>query len=101
MSDQTAAQSKKPSPRSEHTSTDPIEDMLRAALAHHRSGRPQAAASLCQQILRQNPDHADALHLLGVLHAQAGQFAAALPHLVKATRQAPCHAGFLNNYASG
>ena len=51
----------------------PVDDMLRAALAHHRAGRVEAAATLYKRVLSQSPGHADALHLFGVLRAQAGR----------------------------
>ena len=79
---------------------DPVDDMLRAALAHHRAGRVEAAAALYQRVLRQSPGHADALHLFGVLHAQAGRLEDALPLLTKAARRAPRNAGFLNDLAN-
>ena len=78
----------------------PVDDMLRAALAHHRAGRAEAAAALYQRVLRQSPGHADALHLFGVLHAQAGRLEEALPLLTKAARRAPRNASFLNDLAN-
>ena len=78
----------------------PVDDMLRAALAHHRVGRAEAAAALYQRVLRQSPGHADALHLFGVLHAQAGRLEQALPLLTKAARRTPRNAGFLNDLAN-
>ncbi|MDD9991089.1 MAG: tetratricopeptide repeat protein [Rhodospirillales bacterium] len=78
----------------------PVDDMLRAALAHHRAGRLEAAAALYQRALSQSPGHADALHLFGVLQAQAGRLEEALPLLTKAARRAPRNAGFLNDLAN-
>ena len=78
----------------------PVDDMLRAALAHHRAGRVEAAAALYQRVLSQSPGHADALHLFGVLYAQAGRLEEALPLLTKAARRAPRNAGFLNDLAN-
>ena len=78
----------------------PVEDTLRAALAHHRAGHAAAAAALYQQALRQSPGHADALHLFGVLHAQTGRLEAALPLLTKAARRAPRNAGYLSDLAN-
>ncbi|MGD9721558.1 MAG: tetratricopeptide repeat protein [Pirellulales bacterium] len=42
------------------------------ALAHHRAGRIHEAAALYEQVLRGEPGHADALHLLGVARHQSG-----------------------------
>ncbi|MCY4407348.1 MAG: tetratricopeptide repeat protein [Rhodospirillaceae bacterium] len=81
-------------------SADPIDDVLRVALDHHRAGRVAPAAALYQRVLQQRPGHADALHLFGVLHAQAGRLEEALPLLTKAARRAPRNAGFLNDLAN-
>ena len=79
---------------------DPVDDVLRAALDHHRAGRVAPAAALYQRVLQQRPGHADALHLFGVLHAQAGRLEEALALLTKAARRAPRNAGFLNDLAN-
>ena len=44
-----------------------------AALNHHRSGRLDRAESLYREIVRVDPGHADALHLLGVAAYQRNQ----------------------------
>lgn len=49
-----------------------IKDVLAAALAHHQAGRLAQAAAGYQAVLDTQPDHPDALHLLGVVHLQAG-----------------------------
>ncbi len=46
---------------------------LRTALGHHQAGRLAEAEALYRQVLAQSPDHADALHLLGILATQAGR----------------------------
>ena len=79
---------------------DPIKGALRTAFAHHRAGRAEAAAALYRQILQQRPGHADALHLLGVLHAQTGRLEDAFPLLAKAVRRAPRNAGFQSDLAN-
>ena len=45
---------------------------LSQAVAHLRAGRRHDAAALCRQILIQQPDHPDALHLLGGMALQEG-----------------------------
>ncbi|RTR24442.1 tetratricopeptide repeat protein [Azospirillum griseum] len=47
-------------------------DTLTDALRLHQSGRLAEAADLYAALLRANPLHADALHLLGILRAQQG-----------------------------
>jgi protein O-GlcNAc transferase len=51
---------------------------LDEALDHHRAGRLAEAETLYRQILRENPRHAEALHLLGALAAQTGRGEAAV-----------------------
>lgn len=48
-------------------------EALAAAVAHHRAGRFAEAERLYRQILRDNPRHADALHLLGLIAHEAGR----------------------------
>ncbi len=47
---------------------------LNQALEHLRSGHLTQAEDLCRAILARDPNHADALHLLGVLAAQRGDY---------------------------
>jgi protein O-GlcNAc transferase len=48
-------------------------DHLKQAREHHIAGRLPEAEALYQQILRQCPDHAEALHGLGMLEYQSGR----------------------------
>ncbi len=54
-------------------STMTIEQALGLAIQHHQAGRLAEAESIYRQILQQQPQHADALHLLGVLAGNARQ----------------------------
>ncbi len=49
-----------------------IFDALRHATASHQAGRLDEAERLYREVLRADPDQADALQLLGVLTAQRG-----------------------------
>jgi tetratricopeptide (TPR) repeat protein len=49
------------------------QELLDAALAHHRQGRHGDAEGLYRLILAREPNHADALHLLGVAAHQTGR----------------------------
>src|SRR5258708_6283265 len=53
-----------------------IADALITALQHQQAGRWQPAEQIYRQILAINPQHVDALHLLGVLAYQVGNHAA-------------------------
>lgn len=50
-----------------------VETRFHDALAHHRTGQLDQAQGLYEDILRDKPDHADALHMLGVLAHQQGR----------------------------
>ncbi|NUB16129.1 hypothetical protein GAY28_28485 [Azospirillum brasilense] len=56
-----------------------LRDALAAAVGHHQAGRLDAARPLYHSILRGQPGHPDALHLLGVLETPTGRAAAARP----------------------
>ncbi|TAK91702.1 MAG: tetratricopeptide repeat protein [Burkholderiaceae bacterium] len=69
---------------------------LQEALTHHRAGRLPQAEALYRQILERVPDHADALHLLGVLAHQMGDHARAVATIDQAIRHAPAAAMYCN-----
>jgi tetratricopeptide (TPR) repeat protein len=48
-------------------------DALQTAIRQHQLGRLQEAGRMYQNILARNPNHSDALHLLGVVAHQLGQ----------------------------
>jgi len=50
-----------------------IRQILDAAIRFHRAGQFQKAAQLYGQILQLDPNHADSLHLLGMVASQARQ----------------------------
>jgi tetratricopeptide (TPR) repeat protein len=50
-----------------------LDQLLQEAIAHHQSGRLAQAESLYREILRRDPRHVDALHLLGVIAYQVGR----------------------------
>lgn len=54
-----------------------IRAALAQALEHHRAARFEPALALYRRVLAWDPAHADAQHLVGVVHAQRGEFEAA------------------------
>jgi len=72
-----------------------IRQLLHDALRLHREGRIANAESLYRQILLEQPDHADALHLLGIIDLSRGQFESAIQRFTRAilvnSMQAPFH----------
>ena len=56
----------------------PSRAALRAGLTHHRAGRLSQAEALYRKVLAVDPNHPEALHLLGVVAYQCGKIASAL-----------------------
>jgi tetratricopeptide (TPR) repeat protein len=73
------------------------DELLEKALTHHTAGELAEAEAIYQDILRQAPDDADALHLLGALTAQKGDADAALGLIDRAIAVDPTCADFHNN----
>jgi predicted O-linked N-acetylglucosamine transferase (SPINDLY family) len=67
------------------------------ALQHHRAGRLREAESLYQQILQADSNHADALHMLGVLAHQTGRQQIAVEMIGRAIAQNGQVPAFHNN----
>src|SRR5580658_3072401 len=54
------------------------------ALEHFLAGQAQQAAAICTRILTAQPNHADALHLLGVVALREERFGAAVTYFLSA-----------------
>lgn len=67
---------------------------LQEALACYRGGQLARAEAIYQDILRLDPDHADALHMMGVIAGERGQPQAAIALLQRAIGAAPRNAYF-------
>jgi predicted O-linked N-acetylglucosamine transferase (SPINDLY family) len=50
-----------------------VEQQLQTALGHHQAGRVRDAQAAYRQILAEQPNHPDALHLLGIIENQSGR----------------------------
>jgi protein O-GlcNAc transferase len=50
-----------------------VAELLAAGVAHHRAGLLPQAESCYRQVLAAQPDHAEALHLMGVIAQQIGR----------------------------
>ena len=59
------------------------------AIQHHRAGRLRAAEEIYRQILQAEPTHADALHLVGIVNAQAGNHQIAVEYIDRALKVKP------------
>ena len=71
--------------------------LFASASQHHRAGRLADAEKLYRQILQVDPQHADALHLLGVLAHQLGRHEGAADLIAKAIAQNGKVPAFHNN----
>jgi predicted O-linked N-acetylglucosamine transferase (SPINDLY family) len=59
-------------------------DVLASAVVLHRRGSFRDAAARYAEILGRDPNHFDALHMLGVVHIQLGEFEKALEQITRA-----------------
>ncbi len=66
-----------------------MENLLAAALSDHRSNRLDSAEAAYRSLLRAEPDHADAHHLLGVVLCQLGRADEALRSVDRAIERRP------------
>ena len=64
-------------------------DLFQAALGHHQAGRLPQAESIYRKILQAEPNHAEALHFLGVIAHQAGRDEIAVDLISKAINISP------------
>ncbi len=74
-----------------------IGQIFAAAMQHHRGGRLSEAESLYRQILQADSNHADALHMLGVLAHQTGRQQLAVEMIGRAIAQNAQVPAFHNN----
>ena len=74
-----------------------VDQAFAEALSHHQSGRLAAAEQGYRQILEADPEHADSLHLLGVIGLQTGHLEAALDLVQRAVRLRPDGAVYHSN----
>jgi predicted TPR repeat methyltransferase len=72
-------------------------DILDQAMHLHRAGRLGEAETLYRQILAQDPHHAQALQLTGLIACQRGDLAAAIDLITRAVNLDPTNAEFQIN----
>jgi tetratricopeptide (TPR) repeat protein len=75
----------------------PRQTSLQTALQHHTAGELQQAERIYQQLLIENPNHADALHLLGMLRFAGGKNSEAETLIRRAIAVQPEQAVFHSN----
>lgn len=75
------------------------EQALQSAIALHQQGRLRQAAQIYRALLAHQPQHPDALHLLGLTERQAGRYDAAIELIQRAIAAQPDSGIFHNNLA--
>jgi predicted O-linked N-acetylglucosamine transferase (SPINDLY family) len=74
-----------------------ITDRIREAVKRHRAGALDEAAALYAEALAEAPNHADALHLSGLLAEQQDRHADAISAISRAIQSAPTVPDFYNS----
>jgi Flp pilus assembly protein TadD len=74
-----------------------IAEALQQAVQFHQAGQLQKAEQIYRQILRYQPQHADAMHLLGLIAHQVGQHDSALRYIADAIALDKTNAVYHNN----
>jgi len=74
-----------------------IPQSLELAIQHHQGGQLRQAETIYLKILAQDPQCADALHLLGVIAHQSGQHERALELIHQAVARAPTNPAIHSN----
>jgi predicted O-linked N-acetylglucosamine transferase (SPINDLY family) len=69
-----------------------LQQQLESGVSHHKAGRLAEAETIYRQILAQQPNHAEAMHLLGALSLQAGRLDSAVELIRRAIRLKPDYA---------
>lgn len=75
----------------------PVGQWLQQAMALHQSGRLAEAQALYSQILQAQPQHAEALHLSGLVAQSEGRLEQALELISAALRRQPGNVAYLSN----
>src|SRR2546423_424905 len=71
-----------------------VQEALRAATTHFERSDLDAARDICEQIVAQQPDQADAIHLLGLIAGRRGDVTGALELISRAISLQPATAHF-------
>lgn len=75
----------------------PLANVFRQAQQYHKAGQLQQAEGLYRQILQTHPQHVDALHAMGLVAFQVGQYPLALDFIKQALSLHPTNPIIHNN----
>ncbi|MBL1176463.1 tetratricopeptide repeat protein [Pantanalinema sp. GBBB05] len=76
-----------------------LAELFAAAVQHHQTGHLSQAAQVYRQILQQQPDHARALNMLGVIACQTGNLSEGISYYQQAIAIAPALIDAYHNLA--
>ena len=76
------------------------DDALRAGVALHRQGRLEQAEVFYRGVLKEYPDHPDALHFLGIMRNQLGHAREAAELIEQALGRVSDNAGMWLNFGN-
>jgi tetratricopeptide (TPR) repeat protein len=79
----------RPTSSKEDFSASRVKELLARALERHKTGKLQEAERLYQKVLRQRPEHFDALHMLGVIALHSGRTEYSIDLISRAVREKP------------
>jgi protein O-GlcNAc transferase len=74
-----------------------IQQLFQSGIQHLQAGRLREAEAVFREILAQEPNHVDALHVLGVIEGQAGRFDSAIELIRRSIELRPENAEALSN----
>ena len=74
-----------------------VDQAMQLAIRNHQAGRLAEAEEIYRRVLIQQPNHPDALHLLGVIARQCGRSNAAIELIQQAIAIKPTVADYYNN----
>lgn len=77
-----------------------LEEKLTRGVSCHQKGQIEEAVSCYQEILEEDPNHSEALHLLGVCAMQIGKFDQCIELIEKALAIRPDTPAYYNNLAA-
>jgi tetratricopeptide (TPR) repeat protein len=80
------------------SSADYLKTLFSSAVSFHQRGEAEKARRLYEEIIQRNPSHADALHLLGLVAAQEGNYRLAVEWMDKAIAIDSGNPGFHSNH---
>jgi len=73
---------------------------VQTALLHHQAGRLDLAENIYRKVLASDPNHSDALHLMGAIAGQRGRFEEGIELLQKAISVQPNYFQAIRNLAA-